>query len=213
MKAFAYLRVSSLGQREGDGYDRQLAACESYCAQDGLEIAEVFRESMTGASDLEDRPALAELLVALEENGVKTVVIEKLDRLARDLLVQENIVRDLAGRGYRLISALEPDLCSTDPSRVLMRQIFGAIAQYDKTMLVAKMRAARERIRGRGERCEGIRPYGELAGEQSVLSKMRAWRQDGRTLQWITDALNLEQVPARGGNAWTVGSVGRILAR
>jgi hypothetical protein len=52
-----------------------------------------------------------------------------------------------------------------DPSRKLMRQIFGAIAKYEKTMIVLKLRGARVRMRARISRCEGAKPYGELPGE------------------------------------------------
>src|ERR1700728_1578789 len=124
MKCFAYLRVSSIGQTQGDGYDRQFAACQEWAEANGYEIVEVFRESITGKSELEDRPALSELFAALEENGIKTVLIEKVDRLARDLMIQESIIGDMQKHGYTLISVAEPDLCSTDPSRILIRQIF-----------------------------------------------------------------------------------------
>src|ERR1700679_2981538 len=103
MKCFAYLRVSSLGQTQGDGYDRQILACETYANGNGYEIVEIFRESMTGKSELEDRPALSELLAALEENGIKTVICERLDRIARDLMIQETIISDMQKRGYTLI--------------------------------------------------------------------------------------------------------------
>ena len=95
MKCFCYLRVSSIGQTQGDGYDRQLIACETYASANGYEIAEVFRESMTGKSELEDRPALSSLLAALEENGIKTILIAQVDRLARDLMIQETIIADI----------------------------------------------------------------------------------------------------------------------
>lgn len=60
----------------------------------------------------------------------------------------------------------EPDLLKDDPSRKLMRQIFGAIAEYEKTMIVLKLRGARVRMRARNGRCEGAKPYGELPGEK-----------------------------------------------
>ena len=88
-----------------------------------------------------------EILEALAENGTGLVLIERLDRLARDLMVQETIIGDLRKRSFDLISVCEPDLLQADPTRVLMRQIFGAIAQYEKAMIVAKLRGARQRIR------------------------------------------------------------------
>ena len=49
------------------------------------------------------------------------------DRLARDLLIQESIIADLKRNGFEVISVAEPDLCSDDPSRVLMRQVLGRL--------------------------------------------------------------------------------------
>lgn len=40
---------------------------------------------------------------------------------------------------------MEPDLLQDDPTRTRMRQVFGAIAQYEKTMIVMKFRGARNR--------------------------------------------------------------------
>lgn len=132
-KAFAYLRVSGRGQIEGDGFNRQEAAIRKYAATQDIRIVKIFREEgVSGTTELENRPALMELLEALASNGTKLVLIEKLDRLARDLMVQETIIGDLRKRSYELISVTEPDLLQHDPTRVLMRQIFGAIAQYEK---------------------------------------------------------------------------------
>src|SRR5215469_2260549 len=98
-KAFSYLRVSGRGQIEGDGFDRQTEAIRKYAAGHGIEIVEVFREEgVSGTKEMDDRPALAGLLAALEENGIRTVLIEKLDRLARDLMVQETIIADMQRR-------------------------------------------------------------------------------------------------------------------
>jgi DNA invertase Pin-like site-specific DNA recombinase len=92
---------------------------------------------------------------ALHADGVKLVLVEKLDRLARDLMVQESILRDLRNDGFSLVSVMEPDLCSDDPTRKLMRQILGAFAEYEKSLIVAKLRGARQRTRAKEGRCEG----------------------------------------------------------
>ena len=219
MKCFCYLRVSSIGQTQGDGYDRQLIACETYAAANGYEIAEVFRESMTGKSELEDRPALSSLLAALEENGIKTILIAQVDRLARDLMIQETIIADIQKHGYTLISVAEPDLCSTDPSRILVRQIFGAIAQYDRAMITLKLRGARERMRAREGRCEGSKPFGTKPGEADSLAMMKSLRAAGLSCDKIADALNANNIPARRkgvknySGLWLGCTVNRILKR
>jgi hypothetical protein len=60
--------------------------------------------------------------------------------VARDLMVQESIIADLQRKGLTIASVGEPDLCSADPSRILMRQTLGAFFQL-KTLLVAKLKA------------------------------------------------------------------------
>ena len=124
MKAFAYLRVSGRGQVEGDGFARQLGAIRSYAAAQTITIARVFREEgISGTSEGMDRPAWVEMITSILTNGVKTIVIEKLDRVARDLMVQETIIADLRRHGFEIISVAEPDLMATDPTRILMRQL------------------------------------------------------------------------------------------
>jgi len=140
----------------GDGFPRQQQAIQRYASEHNIRIVGTFREkSVSGAMELENRPALLELLAALKASGIGLVLIEKLDRLARDLMVQETIIDDLRERGFELISAAEPDLLQNDPTRVLMRQVFGAIAQYEKSLIVAKLRTASERTKAEGGRCEG----------------------------------------------------------
>jgi len=222
-KAFVYLRVSGQGQarEDKDGLVRQEAVCRQWAKANGYEIAGIYREQGVSGT-LEDRPALARLMVDLGLNGrgIKTILIEKIDRLARDLMVQEAIVRDFQRQGFEIISALEgPDLCSNDPSRKLIRQVFGAIAEYDKTMLALKLRAARERAKAKTGRCEGRLPYGSTPEEKHIIERIRAMRRTrrngtpGMTLQAIADRLNGEGIQTKAGNLWTPTQVHRLLRK
>jgi DNA invertase Pin-like site-specific DNA recombinase len=213
-KAFAYLRVSGRGQLDGDGFDRQTLACEKYAAANEFVIAEFFREkAVSGTKELDDRPALAELMAALEENGIKTVIIEKLDRLARDLMVQEAILADLRKHGFTLISAMEPDLCSDDPSRKLLRQIMGAIAEYDRAMTVLKLRGARQRKKAKHGKGEGRHAFGEKLKEVITLEQIREWRAAGSTAKRIAEDLNACGYKSRSGKPWLGTTVSKILRR
>lgn len=161
IKAFAYLRVSGKGQIDGDGFPRQLKAIKEYAVEHNFRIVRVFREEgVSGTVEGMDRPTWAEMVGMILANGVKTILVESLGRLARELFVQEYILRDMEHRGIRLISVTEPDLGSTDPTRVMFRQILGAIHQYEKTMIVLKLRGARTRARARDGHCEGRKPFG-----------------------------------------------------
>jgi DNA invertase Pin-like site-specific DNA recombinase len=212
--AFGYVRVSGKGQLHGDGFQRQKLAIEAYAAKHSLRIVKIFYEkAVPGATELDNRPALGELLEALAANGTKIVLIERLDRLARDLMVQETILGDLRKRGFELVSVHEPDLCSNDPSRVMMRQIFGAIAQYDKAMIVAKLRGARDRKRAATGRCEGRPFYGHYDGEQNVIARMRELRATGLTYDRVAERMNAEGLPTRSRGRWHAMMVHRVLKR
>lgn len=213
-KCFAYLRVSGKGQIDGDGFPRQRTAIKSYADTHGLKVIHWFEEQgISGTKDLENRPALQELMIALHANGTKVIIIEKLDRLARDLMVQETIIGDLRKSGFELISVCEPDLCSDDPSRKLIRQVFGAISEYERSMIVLKLRASRERARIKHGRCEGRKPFGHTADEQATIARMQELREQGRNDLQIAAQLTAEGLKPRKADAWSSAVIARILNR
>ena len=211
-KAYAYLRVSGKGQIEGDGFTRQRAAIKTYAAANDCKIVREFREEgVSGTIETMDRAAWAEMMTALHANGVRTIIVEKLDRLARDLMVQEAAIADLRKHGFTLVSVQEPDLMANDPTRVLMRQLMGAVAQYDKSQIVAKLRGARMRKRATEGRCEGRKPYGTYEGEVGIIERMKALRAEGLGFDRIAAALNAEVIETRTRGRWHGLVVNRIL--
>jgi hypothetical protein len=54
---------------------------------------------------------------------------------------------------------------TSDPSRVMMRQVAGSFAEYEKARLVAKPRVARERKRVKSGKCEGRKSWSEINPE------------------------------------------------
>jgi DNA invertase Pin-like site-specific DNA recombinase len=213
-KAFGYIRVSGKSQVEGDGFERQELAIRTYAKAHDIQVVRIFQEKgVTGTKACEDRPAFMNLMEALHSNGTKTVLIEKLDRLARDLMVQETIIADLKHDGFELVSVCEPDLCSSDPSRILFRQMAGAFAQYEKSMIVLKLKAARQRMKAKTGRCEGHKPYGAYPGESAVLARMIQLKSEGMTTVAIAKTLNSEGFKTRSSGAWLQPTVSKILRR
>lgn len=214
VKAFAYLRVSGRGQLDGDGFTRQLEAITRYAAANDIKIVKTFQEEgVSGTVEGMDRPAWFDMIAAVLTNGVKTVIIEKLDRLARHVMIQEHIIQDLQRRGITLISVAEPDLCSDDPTRELMRVIMGAIAQYDRRTTVLKLRGARTRMRKREGRCEGRKAFGYHEGEADALARMKKLRSQDLGFDAVANKLNAERVPTRTGGKWYGATVNKILSR
>jgi DNA invertase Pin-like site-specific DNA recombinase len=213
-KAFAYLRVSGKGQVSGDGFPRQLEAVKAFARAHDIMIVRVFEErGVCGARELENRPALSDLMQALHANGTRLVLIEKLDRLARDLMVQESIIGDLRKGGFDLISVTEPDLLEDDPTRKLMRQFMGAIAEYEKAMIVMKLRGARIRARAKSGRCEGRKPYGFYPGEAQVVERMKELRAGGLGFDRIAEQLNADGIRPRKGERWWGRGINNVLTR
>ncbi len=219
-RAYAYLRVSSKGQINGDGFKRQEQAIRGYASRQGIELVGIFTENGVSGTT-ENREALAAMMVELEESyrnegdeKVTTVIIERLDRLARDIMVQETIIRDMSSRGIELESAHEgADLASDDPTRKLLRTFMGGIAEYDKSMTVLKLRAARERKKvATGEKCEGRKAITETAEGRDLITTVRKLRRKPRggkrpTYAATAKALNSYGITTISGKPWTASNV------
>jgi DNA invertase Pin-like site-specific DNA recombinase len=185
-----------------------------------LKLVEEFSDlGVSGTAELADRPGLAALLDHIESHGIRNVIVERVDRLARDLMVQEVIVGQFAKAGARILTADGVDLTSADddPTRRLIRQVLGAVAEFEKRVLVLKLRAARDRRRRRGERVEGAKPYGHSPSEVAVIGRIRALRRKparGRRLAFASIAaqLNAEGHRNRAGREWSVQMVHHVAA-
>ena len=160
-KVLAYVRVSSDGQVDKYGLGIQEDDIRKFCESKKYELVQVFRDEGVSGSLLE-RPALGELMNAVsDDKSIKGVVFVRLDRLARDLLVQEQILGDFKKQDLEPICIEDPDLSSTDPSRKLFRQIKGSIAEYDKNMIGLRLSAGRrKKVQTGGGYAGGKVPFG-----------------------------------------------------
>jgi len=196
---------------DGDTFVRQMKSIKSYAAANGIEIVAGFEEIISGTKEWEHRPAYKQMIESL--NGVRTIVVERLDRLARNLMVQEKILQDLRNMGVTLISVAEPDLCSTDPTRTLLRHMIAAISEYERAMIVAKLRDARMRKKQETGSCEGKKPFGHYPGEGDTLNFMVKLRRHGHSYEEIAVQLNDGKYPTRGGGLWYKATIREILLR
>jgi DNA invertase Pin-like site-specific DNA recombinase len=205
-------RVSGESQLKGDGFTRQKSAIKKWAEANSVKIVRWFEEKGVSGTVLE-RPALSDMMVALMSNGVHLVVVEKLDRIARDQMVQESIIQSLLKNGFELASAApgEENLCGNDPDRKLMRTIMGAIAEYDKQMLVLKLRAAKQRMKTKAGWSEGRKPFGFREDEQEIIARMKSLRAAGGNWENISNPLNAEGFKTRSGKSWFAATVRRIV--
>jgi DNA invertase Pin-like site-specific DNA recombinase len=178
-KAVAYLRTSSRTNvgADKDSDKRQRAAIEAYAKAAGYElVAEFYDAAVSGADPIGDRPGFAEMLEVLLANGARTIIVESPDRFARDLMVQLAGHDMLKARGVTLIAASAPmHFVEDTPTAVLVRQVLGAVAEFEKTTLVAKLAAARRRKRmATGAKVEGRKSHVEARPDVVALAKRLA---------------------------------------
>jgi len=98
-----------------------------------------------------------------------------------------------------------------DPTRILIRQFMGALAQWEKSMLVKKLALARARIRKSKGKCEGVASYGELPGEIHTLNVMKNLKHSGMRMDIIATMLNEQYLFNRSGNPWNRKSIFSVL--
>lgn len=210
---YTYLRVSGLGQVDGEGFPRQRSAVESKAQAMGWSIDGTFaEEGVCGAVEGTARPMWTALLGACVAGD--RIIVERLDRLARELLVQETMIRDLKARKVQLVSATEDvDTLLDTPERVMIRQILGAVAQLDRTNIVRKLRDSRLRVKAKLGRCEGRKPYGYRPGEVAVLGRMQQLRSSGLSYDAVANSLNAEGFKTRSNSLWNAGTCCKILRR
>lgn len=221
-QAVGYLRVSGKRQVKGDGFSRQREAILAYAKSAKYNIVDEFcDEGVSGTKELEGRAELAALLDLCRSGEIKVVLVERADRLARDLMVGEVILgqfRDLNVRVIAVDSGTDLTAHNDDPTRTLIRQVLGAVAQFEKSVMVSKLRAARERARIRHGSCEGRKPFGKNPEEKKTLIRMKQLRRivnETCRLSYakIADILNDEGHQTRHGRPWVSGTIRKILKR
>lgn len=177
IRAIGYMRTSSAAN-VGEGKDseaRQRKAIEAYAKRAGMVIVDWFYDAaVSGADAIEARPGFTAMLARIAGNGVRTIIVETANRFARDLMVQEVGFAMLKDLGITLIAADSPTSFLDDgPTSKLIRQILGAVAEFDKAMTVAKLKGARDRARrlSESDKCEGRKSYAERDPQMVALAR------------------------------------------
>ncbi|MEI6536079.1 MAG: recombinase family protein [Verrucomicrobiaceae bacterium] len=221
--AVAYLRTSSAANvgADKDSDKRQLAAIKAFAEANGFEVvASYYDAAVSGADPVTERLGFMEMLGRLVNNGSKTILVESPDRFARDLAVQlagHDMLKDM---GIALIPATAPDFFTEDtPTAVLVRQVLGAIAQFEKASTVAKLAAARKRRREAIGKCEGRKSHAELRPDIVQMVKELRHAGSGRkpkrgipSLRAIASKLATAGYVGEGGQPYNPKSIAAMLA-
>lgn len=202
LKAYGYCRVSGAGQLEGDGFNRQETVIRAFALKSKIEIVHVYREQVSGVKGEEQREVFQDMVSAILKNGVRTIIVEGLDRLAREYRIQEQLIIYLASKEITLIDARTGEdvtkAVNDDPMKKAMIQMQGIFAELEKNLLVKKLRLAREAKRGAGIKCEGRKGWGDVPDKRdAILGQIRALRRKpklGKRLTYVEVANQLNEL-------------------
>ncbi|MES1192654.1 MAG: recombinase family protein [Steroidobacter sp.] len=196
VKAVAYLRTSSATNvgRDKDSDKRQMAAITAWAKQAGYSIVlqPFYDAAVSGADAVDTRPGFLSMMAFLAQHAdCRTILVETASRFARDLIVQETAHKMLRSRGIELIAVDSPESFVTDtPTAELVRQILGAVSQFEKSMVVSKLRVARERKRAAMGKCEGRKSHAEVRPEVVALAKqLRGKRKAVKSYRLVSQLL------------------------
>lgn len=224
LRLVAYIRVSTDAQVDGYGLEAQNLAVTSWAKSNGHRVVQVCAdEGVSGTTDAFDREGLACAIDAIETGIADALVLPRLDRLARQLTVQEAVLAHLWQRAGRVFCADSGEILADDaddPMRTAMRQMAGVFAQLDRAMIVKRLRDGRRVKAAKGGYVAGSPRYGwraesgelvEDSAEQAVIARMVAMKVAGMSMNAIAAALNCEGTPSKRGGIWRADAVARVL--
>jgi DNA invertase Pin-like site-specific DNA recombinase len=218
IKAVAYLRTSSATNvgADKDSEKRQLEAIQSFAKSAGYELVDSYYDAaVSGADPINERPGFTAMMDRIVGNGVRTIIVETANRFARDLIVQETGFAFLQAQGISLIAADSPDSFIDDtPTAVLIRQVLGAVSQFEKAMVVSKLKAARDRKIAAGEKCGGRKSYAELdAGMVSMAKKLHRYPINGkrRSLREVAQGMAEAGYVTSTGKPYAAAAIAKMI--
>lgn len=210
------------------GLQVQEDAIRRWAKAQGHRVVEWHRdEGVSGSNGLATRDALPDALAAIREGRAAAMVVYRLDRLARDLVIQETLLSEVRRmRGDVLSTApSEADYLKDDPddpSRKLIRQILGAVNEYERSLIGVRLRSGRRMKAQKGGYAFGSPPVGYRAEGKALVvdeteiravARARELRQEGKSLREIVQILEDEEHHAKRGGRWHPATLARALSR
>ena len=189
-KAVSYYRTSS-PKNVGDDKDskkRQEATCELFARQNKIQVVNTFYDkSISGKTNALDRPEFRRMILWCEDQNIKTILVEDVKRFARGVVLQETAYHTLKGMGFEIITGTGDVKFDDDIHATLLRQIVGAMSEFDRKSIALRLIVARERkakenekmgmhtLSGNGK-CSGRKSYEEINAELVRETKRLARR-------------------------------------
>lgn len=213
----AYYRVSTKKQGDsGLGLEAQVSAVAAHVAANGCDLIAAYTEVESGKKN--DRPELARA-IAHAKRSKATLVIAKLDRLARNVAFVANLME----------SGVDFVACDNPHANRLTVHILAAVAEAEALAISARTKAALAAAKARGTKLgtNNLTREGTLKGSAAGVAAIRAKKTaayadlvpavremaaGGLSLRAIAARLNDDGHSTRSGKHWNAMQVSRVLA-
>ncbi|MBQ0974755.1 recombinase family protein [Streptomyces sp. RK31] len=136
--------------------DHRITACRAYAEARGWKVVHIATDTnVSGASKLEDRPGMREVLSWLPRADY--VLSAKLDRYARSVLEFQRLLDAAKSTNTTVVTA--DGVVSPENASIIIN-VLAAFAEYERDMITARITASKDYFRKRGNHLGGLAPYG-----------------------------------------------------
>jgi DNA invertase Pin-like site-specific DNA recombinase len=189
-RAALYARVSTTDQHS----ESQLIALREYAARMGWDVTEYTDEGVSGSKA--KRPALEAMMSGVHHRRVDAVVITKLDRLGRSVPHLCDVAAALRAAGVRLV-VLDQAIDTETATGELLFHVLGAVAQFERTLIVERTRAGLAAAKRRGK-VLGRRPVLDRQGRERAQRLARAGHSVRRVAELLEVSIGAAHKAMRG---------------
>ncbi|MFF0790199.1 recombinase family protein [Streptomyces spiralis] len=226
-RVIGYARISKATD-ESTSIERQREVIQATCHARGWALADIIEDVDVSATKTRlDRPGLARVRDAVAAGRVDTVMVWRIDRVARSVSDLASLTEEWAKTDVALVSATEPFDMTTSAGRMLL-QLLGVFAEFEAATIRDRVTAARAALVKAQRWPGGSAPYGyrivdntDGAGkalevdpvEAAYVRKAADLVLSGKSVYYATNVLNEAGSVPRKAKAWSMTSLRIVLTQ
>ena len=182
LKAIGYCRISTNEDKQKHSLDHQKTMIKAYADLHGVNLIKTEVENATGTK-ISARPKLQELLA---KKNFDVIICTKIDRLARNIVDLNNIVRDLQNVDKEVVF-VENQIDTTTANGKLFLNILGSFSEFEAEIISERTKAGLAAARKKGVILGRPKKRKTKTGEQ--IRKIRSLRKARHSWNQISEML------------------------
>lgn len=215
--AVSYLRVPSSAPNDSvNGTTLQRHRISKYARDHGYDVVHEFHDGRdTEEENISSRPVFLGMLAWCLRNNVRCILVDHPSTISTSSMVWGVVHSMLGTRGFVLLPVSDPDAFTEAVESAQIKEMLSAFTHFDKVMMLAQLKAGRDRKRIVAGKCEGKKGYAEtnpeLVTEAKRLSEASPFTGTARSLSEIARELFLLGFKTKNGKPLSRGQVRRLI--